>query len=139
MPSVEAAPLVPDRTEAPGPRAASPPALRAVVAAESSSLIRLCGLTLLERTLRSLARAGISRVTVVSSRADVLEGARRRHWSRRSLEVKTVARPRAQGSAEPPPLSLGELRTVLEEDGSLYVPADVLCDVSLLSSLRSAT
>lgn len=134
MRCLEAAPLVHDRTDAATPS----PARRALVAAEGSSLVRVCGLTLLERTLRSLARAGISRATVVSSRADVLEQARRRHWSRRSLEVKPVTRQGAPGPAEPTPLSLGELRTVVEEDGSLYVPADVLCDVRLLAALRSA-
>ncbi len=121
-----------ERAIAPG----AEPALRAVVPAEAASLTRVCGLTLLERTLRSLARAGITRATVLSSRADVLEQARHPHWSRHALEVETVARPGARGAAAP--LSVGELRSVLADDDGLFVPADVFCDVRLLAALRSA-
>jgi hypothetical protein len=113
-------------------------ALHAVVPAEKAALTRVCGLTLLERALRSLAQAGLTSATVVSSRPDILAQARRIHWSRRSLRVETVLRSCARASAPPAALRVRELRALCAEEGSLYVPADVLCEVRLLAELRAA-
>src|SRR5688572_8522870 len=95
-----------------------PEAVFAVVPAEAASLTRVCGLTLLERTLRSLARAGVRRAIVVSSRPDVLEQASRSHWSRRSLQVAPRRRTTPQGRRAS--MTVGELEAVRGGRDCLY-------------------
>jgi phosphatidylglycerophosphate synthase len=114
----------------------SSPALHAIVAAEEAALTPLCGLTLLERNLRALARAGMTRATVVSSSGDVLQQAVRPHWSRRALRVEAAWRVLARGN-EPGPLSVSELRS-LAAHGDLYVPGELVCDTRLFAALRQA-
>jgi len=106
-----------------------------IVAAHETALAEVCGLTLLERALRALARAGVTHATVVSARADVLESAARPHWSRESLAVETVLRAAGSDSGL---LTVAELAALSDGQGFLYVPGDVLCEVRLLEALRAA-
>ena len=104
------------------------PAL-AVVVAEEGSLVEVCGLTLLERVLRALARVGLTRVVVLSSRDDVLDRARRPHWTRTGLAVTTTRR-EAAGEA-----TVDEVAAAAGGEGSLFVPGEVLVDGRLLATL----
>jgi phosphatidylglycerophosphate synthase len=106
-----------------------------VVAADEAALARLCGLTLLERNLRALARVGQRQVTVVSASTRVLEHAARRHWSRSSLLVRTVLR---TAVAETPSVTIAELRELAGERPLLYVPAATVCDTRLFERLLAA-
>ncbi len=106
-----------------------------VVSADEAALVRVCGLTLLERNLRSLARAGQREATVVSPSPRVLELASRRHWSRASMAVRTVLR---VAGSQSPSVTVAELRGLAGERPLLYVPAAVLCDTRLFQQLLSA-
>jgi phosphatidylglycerophosphate synthase len=108
----------------------------AVVSADEAALARVCGLTLLERNLRALARAGQREATVVSASPRVLEEASRRHWSRASLAVRTVLR---AAVAEAPSVTVAELSELAGERPVLYVPAAVLCETRLFEQLISET
>jgi 1L-myo-inositol 1-phosphate cytidylyltransferase / CDP-L-myo-inositol myo-inositolphosphotransferase len=115
--------------------AAAPDGAAAVVAADEAALARVCGLTLLERNLRALARVGQRQVTVVSASRRVLEHAARRHWSRASLLVRTVLR---AAVAEAPSVTIAELRELAGERPLLYVPATTVCDTRLFERLLAA-
>jgi phosphatidylglycerophosphate synthase len=108
-------------------------AVAAVVCADESSLVRVCGLTLLERNLRALSRAGQRQATVVSASARVLEEAARPHWSRASFAVRTVLRP-----AGAPALRLSELAELAGHRPVLYAPGGVLCETRLFEALLAA-
>jgi len=107
----------------------------AVVTADEAALARLCGLTLLERNLRALSRAGWREVTVVSASPRALEAAARPHWSRSSLLVRTVLR---RTAPEAPSVTIVELRELAGERPLLYVPAAIVCDVRLFERLLAA-
>jgi phosphatidylglycerophosphate synthase len=107
----------------------------AVVSADEASLARLCGLTLLERNLRALFRAGLREVTVVSASPRVLEAAARPHWSRSSLAVRRVLRAAAP---EAPCVTIAELRELTRGRPLLFVPAAVVCDTRLFARLLAA-
>jgi phosphatidylglycerophosphate synthase len=107
----------------------------AIVSADEAALARVCGLTLLERNLRALSRAGLHEVTVVSSSPRVLEAAARRHWSRSSLAVRTVLR---AALSEAPYPTLAELGELADERPLVYVPAATVCDTRLFARLLAA-
>lgn len=107
-----------------------------IVAADDTALRRVCGLTLLERNLRALARAGVREATVVSASPSVLERAEGVHWTRASMVVRSVLRAAVPGE---PSLTSAELRELAGERPVLYVPAAVLCDGRLFEALLAAT
>jgi phosphatidylglycerophosphate synthase len=115
--------------------ATAPERVTAVVAADEAALARVCGLTLLERNLRALSRAGQRQVTVVSASPRVLEAAARRHWSRSSLLVRTVLR---TAVPEAPSVTIAELRELAGKGALLYVPAATVCDTRLVERLLAA-
>ena len=106
-----------------------------IVSADEAALARVCGLTLLERNLRALARAGQREVTVVSASPRVLDAAARRHWSRSSLQVRTLLR---KAVADAPFVTVAELRVVAQQRPLLYVPAALVCDTRLFERLLAA-
>jgi phosphatidylglycerophosphate synthase len=107
----------------------------AVVSADEAALVQVCGLTVLERNLRALARAGQREATVVSSSPQVLEEASRRHWSRASMAVRTMAR---LAVAQAPSVTVAELHAVAGGRPVLYVPGAVLCETRLFERLLTA-
>jgi phosphatidylglycerophosphate synthase len=101
--------------------------MNAIVLADPSSSMTLCGLSLLERVLRTLARCGVSRAIVLSPEPIALPPA---HWSRAHLDV--VAR-------------LGEMTCAdiarvwpSDEDRLLLVPAGGVYDARLIRALLQA-
>ncbi|HEX2800108.1 MAG TPA: hypothetical protein VHQ44_10620, partial [Thermoanaerobaculia bacterium] len=91
-----------------------------IVSADEAALVKVCGLTLLERNLRALAQTGIREATVVSHSPGVLDEAKRPHWSRAFMAVRTVLR---VAGAEAASVGIAELRELAGERPLLYVPA----------------
>jgi phosphatidylglycerophosphate synthase len=100
-----------------------------LIADAPGALVELCGVNLLERSLRILQRLGFRRAIVFSSTPEIV-GAElaKRSWARGEITVRLVA----SGS---PPLTAREL---LEQDPAerfLILPANVYCDARLLAAL----
>src|SRR6266404_6414517 len=102
-----------------------------VLVRENAALAELCGISNLERLLRTLQRCGIQRVTILSSTSELLaDYASRRPWPRAELEV-TIRK----GS--------GEHVTTVDVIGAspdkarslLVVRADTIFDIRLLRLL----
>jgi phosphatidylglycerophosphate synthase len=117
------------------PAEAEQDGVTAVVLADEDSLARLCGLTLLERNLRALSRAGLHEVTVFSASRCVLEAAERRHWARSTLAVRTVLR---TAVPEAPSATIAELSELAQRQPLLCLPAAGVFDVRLLERLLAA-
>jgi phosphatidylglycerophosphate synthase len=99
-----------------------------VIADAPEALTQLCGITLLERLLRSLQRIGFRNTIVFSSTpgivgADLAE----RAWAREELSVQLV-------SSAMKPLTV---QLLLEQTAErfLIVPANIYCDARLLAAL----
>ena len=89
-----------------------------VLAAGDGSLVRLCGISMVERALRNLQRLGFSSAMVLNAPEGIrleLEG--RRSWARNKLRL--------------------EFATEIPNDQGLLlcVPGDVYCDVRILAAL----
>jgi phosphatidylglycerophosphate synthase len=109
--------------------------MRALVFADPLACsVRVCGLTVLERTLRSLAQAGCPQALVLSSAEAVREDAARVPWPRQTMAVE--ARVRA-GTAAP---SAAEVEALLDADElALVVPVEGTWDRRLLEVMLQAT
>jgi phosphatidylglycerophosphate synthase len=105
-----------------------------VILAESpASLVELCGISLLERLLRTLQRSGIDRVTILSSTAGpIAEELARPSWARAHLQLALCARPSG-------PVRIEQIVDLWPQEAELLlvVPADVVCDSRLLQLLVS--
>ena len=102
----------------------------AILADAPSALVELCGISLLERLLRTLQRAGVHEAVIISSTAEALEHELARP-SRFRSEIAWTLQPREPGQVEmeeiSPVSSGGELLMVL--------PADAVWDERLLRLL----
>ena len=107
-----------------------------VVSADEAALVRVCGLTLLERNLRALARAGQREVTVVSPSPRVLRAGEPAPLVAR-VDGGPHGAPRRR-SREAPSVTIAELRELAGERPLLYVPAAIVCDTRLFQQLLSA-
>jgi phosphatidylglycerophosphate synthase len=105
-----------------------------VILAESpASLVELCGISLLERLLRTLQRSGIERVTILSSTpGPIAEEMARPSWARAHLQLALRTRPSGRVRIE-------QIVDLWPEEAELLlvVPADVVCDSRLLQLLVS--
>lgn len=88
-----------------------------MLADSTNCLVGVCGVSALERLLRTLQRVGFARATVVTTNQPVIAAARRRSWASAHVQVET--RP-----------------DLPEENGArLTIPGDVYCDLRLLQAL----
>jgi len=104
-----------------------------VLADAPGALIELCGISLLERLLRSLQRCGFKRAVILSSTRDVIaQEVARPSWARADLECEVHAR--ASG-----PVMLEQIIDLWPNDTDLLmiVPADSVFDLRLLRMLAS--
>ena len=99
-----------------------------VIADAPDALSVLCGVNLLERSLRILQRLGFARVVVFSSTPEIV-GAYlvKPSWARKKLPIQLV-------STATRPLSV-QLALEQTADRFLIVPANVYCDPRLLAAL----
>ena len=103
------------------------PPFVAYVLAEERALVRVCGVSLLDRMLRQLQRLTCSSATVLSSCIEHVGT----DWARRELPV--ILRRREAG-----PLRARELH-LLNLAEALVLSADYYCDSRLLAALTKAT
>src|SRR5690348_16237686 len=99
-----------------------------VLADSPGALTELCGISTLERLLRTLVRCGIARATVLSSTPKVIaEQLARPSWPRAGMDL--TLRTRANGG-----LRLEQIVDVWPNSAKLLlvVPADAVFDVRLL-------
>jgi len=107
-----------------------------VLADSPGALTELCGLSTLERLLRSLQRCGIARVTILSSTPEAITNEiARPSWARAELEV--VVRTRSPG-----PVKVDQIVEVWPRNSDkapllLVVPANSVFDLRLLRLLVS--
>src|SRR5215471_3487234 len=102
-----------------------------LIANAPEALTKLCGVSLLERLLRTLQRLGFRRAIVFSSTPEIV-GAElaKRSWAREEITpqlVPTAAKPITADR-------------ILEQDQTarfLIVPANVYCDARLLAALAA--
>src|SRR5437899_2704027 len=64
-----------------------------IIAVNSGALVELCGVSILERLLRTLQRCGIKRATVLTSTPEISESLAQPSWPRTQLDVKICHRP----------------------------------------------
>ncbi|MEP6603400.1 MAG: CDP-alcohol phosphatidyltransferase family protein, partial [Spartobacteria bacterium] len=96
--------------------------VRPILLADSPDcLTELCGITLIERLLRTLQRLGFTRATVVTSNNDIAAEVTKRSWPRAKVIVDLAER--IPETAQP----------------LLIVPANVYCDARLLRALCAKT
>lgn len=104
----------------------------AILAEAPAALIELCGVSLLERLLRTLQRLGVTEVLIMSSTAEVLEEELARPSRFRSRIAGTLQR------RPPGPVTLEEIRSAAAEGELLVVlPGDAVWDDRLLTLLLS--
>ena len=108
-----------------------------ILADSSGALVELCGISLLERLLRTLQRCGIKRVTVLSGTPDpVAKELARPSWARAQLDVTMRTRP-------PGPVKLKHILETWPDNSRtaplLIIPADAVFDRRLLSVLMTQT
>src|SRR5215831_20250998 len=107
-----------------------------ILADDPSALVELCGISTLERLLRTLQRCGIERATVLSSTPDqIAEELARPSWARAQLSV--TLRTRQTG-----PVRLEQIVEVWPRNSDaiprlLVVPAGSVFDPRLLHALVS--
>ena len=109
--------------------------LRLIIFADApSSLLEICGVTLLDRLLRQAQRLGFRDALVLSATPEAIRGEiARPSWPRENVSVEV--RPR-----EPGPLRVEELFKQLgNTDACLFIPGDVYCDSRLLRALAERT
>jgi phosphatidylglycerophosphate synthase len=112
-----------------------PDNLRLIISADApSSLLEICGVTLLDRLLRQAQRLGFRDALVLSTTPEAIRGEiARPSWPRENVSVEV--RPR-----EPGPLRTEELAKQLGNiDACLFVPGDIYCDGRLLRALAEQT
>ena len=105
-----------------------------VILAESpSALIKLCGISILERLLRTLQRCGYKRVIVLSSTPEpVAQELARPSWARAELEVTIRSRPTG-------PIKIEDIVNAWPTgvEHLLIIPADSVFDQRLLRRFSS--
>src|SRR6266699_615720 len=107
-----------------------------ILADDPSALVELCGISTLERLLRTLQRCGIKRVTVLSNTPDqIAEELARPSWARAQLSLTLRAR-------QAGPVRLGQIVDVWPRNSDaipllLVIPADSVFDPQLLRALVS--
>jgi phosphatidylglycerophosphate synthase len=109
--------------------------LRLIISADApSSLLEICGVTLLDRLLRQAQRLGLRDALILSATPEAIRGEiARPSWPRANVSVEV--RPRAPG-----PLRVEELTSELETSSAcLIIPGDVYCDSRLLRALAEQT
>jgi phosphatidylglycerophosphate synthase len=104
----------------------------AILADAPAALVELCGISLLERLLRTLQRVGVHEAVIVSSTAEALEKELARP-SRFRTEIAWTLQPRPPG-----PAMIEEIRGAGSEGELLLVlPGDAVWDDRLLTLLLS--
>src|SRR5438093_5138795 len=100
-----------------------------LIADAPAALTELCGVNLLERSLRILQRLGFRHAIVFSTTPEIV-GAElaKRSWAREQVIADLV--PRANG-----PVTAQLLLAQIPSDRFLIVPGDVYCDSRLLAAL----
>src|SRR5262245_36422068 len=107
-----------------------------ILADSPRALTELCGISLLERLLRTLQRCGIKRATVLSSTPEaVANELTRPSWARSGLDV--TLRTHSSG-----PVKLGQIIDIWPHNPQsapllLVIPADSVFDPRLLRALAS--
>jgi hypothetical protein len=105
-----------------------------VILAESpASLVELCGISTLERLLRTLQRSGIERATILSSTpGPIAEELARPSWARAQLQLALRTRPSGAVRIE-------QIVDLWREEAELLlvVPGYFVCDSRLLQLLVS--
>jgi len=106
-----------------------------VVAESPSALIKLCGISVLERLLRILQRCGFKRATVLSSTPEAIaKELSKPSWARAELDVTIRARPTGA-------VTVNQLVDLWPDNAELLliVPANSVFDQRLLRSLISSS
>ena len=102
-----------------------------LVADAPDALVQLCGVNLLERSLRILQRLGYCRAIVFSSTAKIIgTELAKRSWAREQISVQVLARAANSVTAS----------SVLQQGQAerfLFVPANVYCDGRLLAAVAA--
>jgi 1L-myo-inositol 1-phosphate cytidylyltransferase / CDP-L-myo-inositol myo-inositolphosphotransferase len=104
-----------------------------VLADNPSALIQVCGISAVERLLRTLQRCGIKQAIVLSSTPELIaQELAQPSWARAELDVNVCGR--AAG-----PVTIEQIVDLWPEDADhlLVFPADMLCDCRLLQLLIS--
>jgi 1L-myo-inositol 1-phosphate cytidylyltransferase / CDP-L-myo-inositol myo-inositolphosphotransferase len=107
-----------------------------VLADSPSALVQLCGISTLERLLRTLQRCGIEHATILTSTAELIETELARPaWARAQLQLSVRTRPAG-------PVKLEQIVDVWPSNSVatplvLVVPADSVFDPRLLRALVS--
>src|SRR5688572_33412424 len=102
----------------------------AILAEAAAALVELCGISLLERLLRTLQRVGVHEVVIVSSTAEALEEALAKPSQFRNEITWTMQR-RPAG-----PVKIEEIRaTSFEGELLCLLPGDAVWDDRLLTLL----
>ena len=102
----------------------------AILADAPGAVVELCGVSLLERLLRTLQRVGVDEVVILSSTVEALEEELARP-SRFRGEIASTLRPR-----QPGPVTIEELGDIgAEGELILVLPGDTVWDERLLSLL----
>ena len=107
-----------------------------ILADSPSALVELCGISTLERLLRTLQRCGIERATVLSSTPEAIaKELGRPSWARAGLNVTLRSRP-------PGPVTLDQIVEVWPRNSELtplllVIPADAVFDPRLVRALVS--
>lgn len=100
-----------------------------IIIADPEALTELCGVSLLERSLRILQRLGFRRAVVLSSTPEIVGAQLAKHsWARAKLVANIVPSGSGPVTAE----------LILEQTGAerfLVVPGNVYCDARLLAAL----
>ena len=104
-----------------------------ILADKPRALVELCGISTLERLLRTLQRCGLERAIVLSSTPEPIgQALARPSWARAKLDL--ALRSRTAG-----PVRIEQIVDLWPEGAELLlvVPADVVCDSRLLQLLIS--
>jgi len=104
-----------------------------ILADGPGALVRLCGISILERLLRILQRCGIKRATILSSNADLIgREVSRPSWARAQIDV--MVRNRESGI-----VTMDQILNVWPKPGQalLVVRGDTIFDIRLLRLLST--
>jgi 1L-myo-inositol 1-phosphate cytidylyltransferase / CDP-L-myo-inositol myo-inositolphosphotransferase len=106
-----------------------------ILADGPGALVELCGISTLERLLRTLQRCGIARATILSTTpAEIAQRLGQSSWARADLEFTIRERP-------PGPTTVQEIVDLWPEAAArlLVIQGDVVFDIRLLRALLAQT